>query len=126
MEMKMLKLLMTAACLILAALLASPVTAKDYFSMKDYAAGLAPEVSVSVADASGTAVDDGRMWLAIKTIQCGSRRLVVWRELNNVSDYYATREQRVRKTFPRVTGKFTYDDTSGETSLNGRPCQDAE
>jgi hypothetical protein len=71
-------------------------------------------------------VDDGRKWLAIKTIQCGNRRLAVWREVDNAADYYITSERRVRKTFPRVKGAFTYDDATGGTSLNGRPCKDTE
>jgi hypothetical protein len=68
MEVKILKPLMTATCLILAALLASPAAAKDYNSLNDYTAGRAPYVSASIADATGTAVNDGRTWLAIKTI----------------------------------------------------------
>ena len=75
----MLKPLMAATCLILAALLASPATAKDYSTLQDYLHDRAPYVSASVADATGTTVDDGRKWLAIKTVKCGNRRLVVWR-----------------------------------------------
>src|SRR5262249_45385356 len=106
--------------------LASPATAKDYNSLKDYAAGRASYVSVSVADATGTAVDDGRKWLAIKGIQCGNKRPVVWREVKDVSDYYITTEHSRDHTFPRVRGKFTYDDATGETTLNGKQCKDAE
>jgi hypothetical protein len=119
--MTMLKLpSMTAASLILAALLTSPAPAKDYSSMKDYTAGRASHVSAATG-----AADDGRMWLAIKSVQCGSTRVVLWREVNDAADYYATSEHRVRGTFPRVKGKFTYNDDTGKTSLNGKQCKDA-
>jgi hypothetical protein len=118
-EAKMWKLLVT--CLILIALLPSPATAKDYFSMKDYAAGRAPHVSSAV---DGTN-DDGRVWIALKTINCSGIRLVVWREVKDITDYYATSEHLWNDTFPRVQGKFVYDDATGKTSLEGRQCKDA-
>jgi hypothetical protein len=125
MEVKILKPLMTATCLILAALLASPAAAKDYNSLNDYTAGRAPYVSASIADATGTAVNDGRTWLAIKTIQCGKKRLVVWRERDDASDYYATEEVKHHNTFPRVKG-LVYDDATGNTSLKGNLCTDTD
>jgi hypothetical protein len=44
-----------------------------------------------------------RMWIALKTVQCGqhSRRRVAQ---DDPTDYYATTEHRVGGTFPRVQG----------------------
>jgi hypothetical protein len=98
---------------------AGPATAKDYFSLKDYTAGRAPYVSACCSE-----VNHDRRWLAIKAIQCGGRRLVVWREVDNATDYYITVEYKRNGTFPRVDGNFTYDDATGETSLDGRQCND--
>jgi hypothetical protein len=47
---------------------------------------------LTVMLASSTMAKDpkDRMWLALKSVQCGSMRLVVWREVDDPTDYYAT------------------------------------
>jgi hypothetical protein len=125
MEVIMLKPLNTT-CLILTTLLATPATAKDYSSLQDYLHGRATYVSVSIADATGTAVNDGRTWLAIKTVKCGGTLVVLWLEKNDINDYYITTGHKRNGTFPRVNGKFTYNDATEETALNGKPCTNAD
>jgi hypothetical protein len=66
------------------------------------------------------------MWLALKRIECSGVRVVVWREVEDVTDYYATTELSRHGTWPRVRGKFIYDDATGETSLNGQRCKDVQ
>jgi hypothetical protein len=63
---------------------------------------------------------EDRMWMA----QCGNMRVVIWREVDDPTDYYATREFRVNGTFLRVKGDFIYSADTGETSLNGKRCKD--
>jgi hypothetical protein len=65
-----------------------------------------------------------RMWVALKSVECGSIRVVIWREIDDPTDYYATREFRVNGTFLRVKGNFIYKDDTGETFLNGKPCKE--
>ena len=65
-----------------------------------------------------------RMWMALKSVKCGNIRVVIWREIDDPTDYYATREFRVNGTFLRVKGDFIYNDDTGETSLNGKRCKD--
>ena len=57
------------------------------------------------------------MWMALKRVECGNIRAVIWREVDDPTDYYATTEFRVNGTFPRVEGKFTYNDDTGEARL---------
>jgi hypothetical protein len=64
-----------------------------------------------------------RMWVALKRVECGKIRVVIWREIDDPTDYYATREFRVNGTFLRVKGNFVYNDDTGETFLNGKPCK---
>jgi hypothetical protein len=71
--------------------------------------------------------EDDRMWIALKRVQCGSERAVIWREVKDVTDYYTTREVKVGGTFPRVWGdRFVYDDASGRSWLDGKPCRDVK
>ena len=67
-----------------------------------------------------------RMWMALTTVQCGGVSVVIWREVDDPTDYYGTteyawdRDDASSGRFPRVQG-FVYDDT-GEAFLNGKQC----
>ena len=65
-----------------------------------------------------------RMWVALKSVECGNIRVVIWREVDDPTDYYATREFRVNGTFLRVKGNFIYNDDAGKAFLNGKRCKE--
>ena len=66
-----------------------------------------------------------RMWMALTTVQCGGVSVVIWREVDDPTDYYGTTEYAWNDAssgkFPRVQG-FVYNDDSGEAFLNGKQC----
>jgi hypothetical protein len=66
-----------------------------------------------------------RMWMALTTVQCDGVNVVIWREFDDPTDYYATTELpwegNAGGRYPHVQG-FVYNDSTGETSLNGRQC----
>jgi hypothetical protein len=65
---------------------------------------------------------DDRTWVALKRVKCGDMRVVIWREIDDPTDYYVTREFRVNGTFLRVKGNFISNDDTGETFLNDKRC----
>ena len=66
-----------------------------------------------------------RMWMALTTVQCGGVSVVIWREVDDPTDYYGTTEYAWNDAssgkFPRVQG-FVYHDDTGEAFLNGNQC----
>jgi hypothetical protein len=66
-----------------------------------------------------------RMWVALTTVQCGGVSVVIWREVDDPTDYYGTTEYAWNDAssgrFPRVQG-FIYNDDTGEAFLNGKQC----
>jgi hypothetical protein len=66
-----------------------------------------------------------RMWMALTRVQCGGVSVVIWREVDDPTDYYGTTEYAWNDAssgkFPRVQG-FVYNDDTGEAFLNGTQC----
>jgi hypothetical protein len=67
-----------------------------------------------------------RMWMALTRVQCDGVSVVIWREVDDPTDYYGTTEHAwdgasASARFPRVQG-FVYNDKSGEVFLNGKQC----
>jgi tetratricopeptide (TPR) repeat protein len=68
-----------------------------------------------------------RMWMALTTVQCGGVSVVIWREVDDPTDYYGTteyawdRDDTSGGKFPRVQG-FVYNDDTGKAFLNGKQC----
>jgi hypothetical protein len=63
--------------------------------------------------------------MALTRVQCGGVAVVIWREVDDPTDYYGTTEYAWNDAssgkFPRVQG-FVYNDDTGEASLNGKQC----
>jgi hypothetical protein len=68
-----------------------------------------------------------RMWVALTKVQCGGVSVVIWREVDDPTDYYGTSEHAWNRDdtsagrYPRVQG-FVYNDDTGEALLNGTQC----
>jgi hypothetical protein len=79
-----------------------------------------------VLASSATAKDPkDRSWVALTRVQCDGVSVVIWREVDDPTDYYGTTEHAWNDAsggrFPRVQG-FAYNDDTGEASLNGKKC----
>src|SRR5215472_14279370 len=92
-----------------------------------YAAALALVIASPVAlltlASPATAKDPkDRMWVALTRVQCSGVSVVIWREVDDPTDYYGTTEYAWNDApsgrYPRVQG-FVYNDDTGEASLNG-------
>jgi hypothetical protein len=66
-----------------------------------------------------------RTWVALIRVQCDGVSVVIWREVDDPTDYYGTTEYAWDETssgrFPRLQG-FVYNDNTGEAFLNGKQC----
>ena len=54
-----------------------------------------------------------RMWMALKRVECGNIRAVIWREVDDPTDYYATTEFRRPPNRLNVSGN---DRAAGSSS----------
>jgi hypothetical protein len=77
---------------------------------------------------SGSTAKDpkDRLWVALTRVQCSGVSVVIWREVDDPTDYYGTTEYAWNDAssgrFPRLQG-FIYNDATGEAFLNGQPCK---
>src|SRR5262245_1415810 len=68
-----------------------------------------------------------RMWVALTRVQCSGVSVVIWREVDDPTEYYGTteyawdRDDTSGSRFPRLQG-FVYNDDTGEAFLNGKQC----
>jgi hypothetical protein len=68
---------------------------------------------------------EDRMWMALGRVECSGVTVVIWREVDDPTDYYGTTEYAWNAPsgrFPRVQG-FVWNEATGAAFLNGQRCK---